>query len=93
MVPKELDTPEASFINKTIKLGNAESAALIRNLIKSRGIDNLEVVIFDDNPLLTAIPPRARKTKPDKTPIKFSQEAELGLGLTEKDFVSFKQIS
>ena len=71
LVPKELDTLEASFIDKTIKLGNAESAALMRNLIKSRGIDNLEVVISDDNPLLTAIPPRARKTKSGKNPIKF----------------------
>lgn len=94
LVPEELDTLGVSFIDKTIKLGNAESVALMRNLIKSRGIDNLAVVISDDNPLLTAIPLRARNLKAHKEiPIKFSQEAELGLGLTEKDFVSFKQIS
>lgn len=94
LVPEELDTLEASFIDKTLKLGNAESVALMRNLIKSRGIDNLEVIISDDNPLLTAIPLRARNLKAHKEiPIKFLQEAELGLGLTEKDFVSFKQIS
>lgn len=93
LVLDKLDTIEESFIDKTIKLGNAESVALMRSLIKSRGIDNLEVVISDDNPLLTAIPPRARKIKSSKKPIKFSQEAESGLGLTEKDFTSFKQIS
>lgn len=93
LIPKNEDTLSESFIDTTIKLGNAESAALMRNLIKSRGIGNLEVVISDDNPLLTTIPPRVRKTKSGKTPIKFSKEFESGLGPTEKDLVSFKQMS
>ena len=93
LIPKNEDTLSESFIDTTIKLGNAESAALMRNLIKSRGIGNLEVVISDDNPLLTAIPPRVRKTKSRKTPIKFSKAFESGLGPTEKDLVSFKQMS
>ncbi len=93
LIPSERDTLAESFIDSTLKLGNAESAALMKNLIKSRGIDNLEVVISNDNPLLTAIPPRVRKTKSGKTQIKFSKEFESGLGPTEKDLVSFKQMS
>lgn len=98
MILPEDETVAESFIDKSIKAGgaiikNAESVALMRNLIASRGLDNIEAVMSDDKPLLTAIPPRVRLTKSHKTPIKFSEGFKAGLGPTEKDFVSFKQMS
>ncbi len=98
MILPEDETVAESFIDKSIKAGgaiikNAESVALMRNLIASRGLDNIEAVMSDDKPLLTAIPPRVRLTKYHKTPIKFSEGFKAGLRPTEKDFVSFKQMS
>ncbi len=91
-------TVTESFINKTIKacgviIKNTESVALMRNLINSRGNETFEVIFSDDNPLLTTIPNRVRLTKSAKTPIKFSDGFVNGLGPTEKDLVSFKQMS
>lgn len=84
---------EESFIDKTYKLKNTEAVALIRSILKSRDVNSLVVIFAEDNPLYTAIPPRARLTKTSKTPIKFSLEFKAGVGPTEKDFILFKQIS
>jgi hypothetical protein len=53
LVPNDLDTLEESFVDKERKNCNAESAVLIRNLIKSRGIDELTVIFSSDNPIIT----------------------------------------
>lgn len=82
-----------SFIDKSIKNKNAESAALLRNLINSRKLENMHVIISEDNPLLTTIPERVRYTKSKKTKIEFSEGFKSGLGATEKDIQLFKQMS
>ena len=86
LVPDHTETVIESFIHTGIKKRDAESAALMRNLVKSRGIDNIEVVISNDNPLLTAIPARARKTKRGKSNIKFSDQCLLGVSVTETKY-------
>ena len=99
LVPENVENLEThSFIDKRwfqrIRDGSKESVALIRNLIKLIGINQLKVVFSDDNPLFTKIPPRARNIKgSQKTPIKFSKESKSVIGLTEKDFVAVKNIS
>ncbi|MDF2966084.1 MAG: hypothetical protein K0Q51_1472 [Rickettsiaceae bacterium] len=93
LVPPNQSTVKASFIDKSIKLKNAESVALIRNLLKTEGAGEFTAVFINDNPLLTSIPYRVRFIKSKKYLIKFSEGFKSGLGPTEKDLLLFKQMS
>ena len=100
IIPPEVPTVAESFIDNRIKadgvpIKNAESVALMRNLITGRELANIEVVVSGDNPIKTAIPPRVRIMKNSKTKneIEFSGGFKAGSEPTEKDLDLFKSMS
>ncbi len=93
LIPKESDTIPESFIsvdNDLRRKGNAESVALLRQ-VKDR--EGATFVFADAQPLITAVPERATKTKKSKTKIKFSDKFLEGGLPTTSDITLLKQIS
>jgi hypothetical protein len=92
---KDHETLVESFIatDSTLrKSGNAESVALIRNILAARG-SNILVSFMDADPLITFTPERVKHTKSSKTLISFSKEFKEGASPTKKDIQLCKQIS
>lgn len=86
------ETVEESFVDPKRGSGlSLESPILLSNIRQKR--DKTVWVFSDDNPLITSIPDRARKTKNKKSLIKFSEEFSDGGKPTEKDIRQFDQIS
>lgn len=90
LIEKDRDTLLESFIDKTRKKGNLESACLLKE-VQKRG--NATFVFSDYNPLITTIPDRARYTKSHKTLISFTPEFEQGAPPTKKDIEGLKQVA
>lgn len=90
LIEKGRDTLLESFIDKTRKNGNLESACLLKEVQKR---ENATFVFSNDNPLITTIPDRARRTKNHKTLISFTPEFEQGSTPTENDLKSSKSVT